>query len=379
MSNVKPQREGNILQIKQRPISYTRHPVVRGERRYGLQTRIFATNPWSIIRGALIDIIDSNARSQANAFVEQAEDFYRAYQSAHETSSKPLLVYYALLNLVKAFVLFKEVKNEYGKAQHGIQEGIHPGGQEFDDSFLKAYRSRASDVNIFDDFMAAFTGAGIQGREKVFDLKNIHPQLLQGHRLWAAAHSSQERFVEVERIDFMQNSTEKKIWLVLNFYADDLARFGISRKRLLEEGGLASAFHNVRSGEVLDGRLLLKFEQTKPLAYTGRPSDKLEELINPIKNQIWSAVLRMPPYRKNYVYLSPVNEQAHRLPQILSIYAFIYYLGSVTRYRPYFFDNLLSRPDGAHIEELISNVPQQFLFLIASEFAGREVAHAPIV
>ncbi|WP_423837085.1 YaaC family protein [Tamilnaduibacter salinus] len=87
----------------------------------------------------------------------------------------------------------------------------------------------------------------------------------------------------------------------------------------------------------------------------------------------------MPPYRKNYVYLSPDIEQAHRLPQILSIYAFVYYLGSVTRYRPYFFDDLLNRPDAAHIEELISNVPQQFLFLIASEFAGREVAHAPIV
>jgi len=379
MPNVRPQREGNILQVKQRPISYTRHPVVKGERRFGLQTRVFATNPWSVIRGALTEIEDDNAKHQANSFVEQAEDFYRAYQSAHEVSSKPLLVYYALMNLVKAFVLFKKVKFEYGKAQHGIQEGVHPNGQEFDDSFLKAFRSRGSQVNVFDDFMKAFMGAGLINREKVFDLKNIHPQVLQGHRLWASAHSCQERFVEIERIDFMQDAGEKKIWLVLNFYADDLTRFGISRKRLLEEGGLAGEFHNVKSSEVKDDRLLLKFEQTQPLDYTGRPSDRIENLISPIKNEIWSAVLRMPPYRKNYVYLSPDIEQAHRLPQILSVYAFVYYLGSVTRYRPYFFDDLLNRADGAHIEELISNVPQQFLFLIASEFAGREVAHAPIV
>lgn len=379
MSNLKPQRKGSILQVKQRPISYTRHPVVKGERRYGLQTRVFATNPWSVIRGALIEISDANAKNQAISFVEQAEDFYRAFQSAHELSSKPLLVYYALLNLVKAFVLFKEVKFEYGKAHHGIQEGVHPRGQEFDDSFLKAYRSKGGNVNIFDDFMDAYMGSGLQNKEKVFDLKNIHPQILQGHRLWASAHSCQERFVEIERIDFMQDAAKKKIWLVLNFYADDLTRFGISRKRLLEEGGLAGMFNNVKSEEVVDDRLVLKFEQVWPLEYTGRPSDKLEELINPVKNEIWSAVLRMPPYRKNYLYLSPNSEQAHRLPQILSIYAFIYYLGSVTRYRPYFFDNLLSRSDGAHVEELISNVPQQFLFLIASEFSGREVAHAPIV
>lgn len=379
MSNVKPQREGSILQVKQRPISYTRHPVVKGDRRYGLQTRVFATNPWSVIRGALTEIEDDTSKHQANSFVEQAEDFYRAYQSAHEVSSKPLLVYYALLNLVKAFVIFKDVKFEYGKAHHGIQEGVHPNGQEFDDSFLKSFRSRGGQVNIFDDFMTAFLGSGLLNREKIFDLKNIHPQILQGHRLWASANSCQERFVEIEKIDFMHHAEEKKIWLVLNFYADDLTRFGISRKRLLEEGGLDRYFHNVKSEEVNYGRLLLKFEQTEPLEYTGRPSDRLEDLISLIKNEVWSAVLRMPPYRKNYVYLSPNEERMHRLPQILSIYAFIYYLGSVTRYRPYFFDDLLDRADGAHIEEIISNVPQQFLFLIASEFSGREVAHAPIV
>lgn len=379
MSKVKIARKGSVLQIKQRPIAYMRHPVVKGDKRYGLQTRIFATNPWSVIRGALIQIKNPNTRTQANSFVEQAEDFYRAFQSAHEISSKPLLVYYALMNLVKAFVLFKNVKDEYAKAQHGIQEGVHPNGQEFDDSFLKAFQSRAGNVNIFDDFLAAFLGSGLNVREKVYDLKNIHPQILQGHRLWAMAHDCQERFVEVERIDFIHNNSEKKIWLELNFFCDDLTRFGISRKRLLDEGGLSTIFHNVKSDEYINGRLLLKFEQSAPLEYTGRPSDKLEELVNSIKNHIWSAVLRMPPYRKNYLYLSPTSESSDRLPQILSIYAFIYYLGSVTRYRPYFFDNLLSRADGAHIEEIISNVPQQFLFLIASEFAGREVAHAPIV
>lgn len=379
MSKVKPPREGSLLQIKQRPISYTRHPVVRGERRYGLQTRVFATNPWSVIRGALSEMDDANARNQAKSFVEQAQDFYRAYQSAHEVSSKPLLVYYALLNLAKAFVLFKEVKYEYDKAQHGIQESVHPGGSEFDNSFLKAFRSKGNQVNIFDDLMVALLGSGLPTKEKVFDLKNLHPQILQGHRLWASSHSFDERFVEIERIDFMHDFDNKKLWLVFNIFADDLTRFGISRKRLLEEGQLSNLFHNVTSEEFVNSRLLLKFEQSEPIDYTGRPSDKLEELINPVKNEIWSAVLRMPPYRKNYIYLSPISEVPHRLPQILSIYAFIYYLGSVTRYRPYFFDNLLSRSDGAHIEEIISNIPQQFLFLIASEFAGREVAHAPIV
>jgi hypothetical protein len=380
MTKVKDSRIGEVLKVRQRPIIYSRHLVKRGDRRFGLQTRIFATNPWSIIRGALNGISDDNARKQANSFIEQAEDFYRAYQSAHEISSKPLLVYYAFLNLVKAFGLFKEVTFEYGKAQHGLQEGVHPNGSEFTNSFLKAFKSKSpSPVNIFDEFIEAYTGKPLRTNEHIYELKNIHPQLLQGHRLWASAANERERFVEIARIDFLHDSAKKEIWLVFNVFADDLTRFGITRKALLEEGGLSTHFHNVKSNEVVGDRLLLKFEQTLPLTYTGRPSDKLEELVSLVRNEIWSAVVRMPPYRKNYLYLSPNAESTDRIPQVLSIYAFVYYLGSVTRYRPYFFDTLLSEDFGAHIEELISNIPQQFLFLIASEFYEREVCHAPIV
>lgn len=379
MTRVRDQKAGELLKVKGRPIKFSRHLVKKGDRRFGLQTRIFATNPWSVIRGSINNIDDPVAKNQANSFVEQAEDFYRAYQSAHEISSKPLLVYYSLMNLVKAFGLYKEVMYEYGKAQHGLQEGIHPGGAEFQDSFLKAFKSRTSSINIFGDFFQAFTGSPMATRERVFDLKYIHPQILQGHRLWAAANDVEERFVEIERIDFLHDSNDKKIWVVLNVFADDLTRFGISRKRLIDDAGLEGLFHNVKSEEFHGDRLLLKFEQTNPMSYTGRPSDKLESLVSILKDEIWSAVLRAPPYRKNYLYLSPSSEKKDRIPQILSIYAFIYYLGSVTRYRPYFFDTLLSQEQGAHIEELISNIPQQFLFLLASECSGREVAHAPIV
>ncbi|MDH2293153.1 YaaC family protein [Cobetia sp. 1AS1] len=379
MPTYRQARRGKILKVKKRPINYSRHTVVKRDRRFGLQTRVFATNPWSIIRGSIATIQDGSIKNQANSFVAQAEDFYRAYQSAHETSSKPLLVYYSLLNLAKAFVLFKGVRTEYDKAHHGLQETIHPDGVEFENSFLKSYKSRGNQVNIFSDFVHAFTGSPEAAREKVYDLKNLHPQILQGHRLWADAYEAKERFIEIERIDFFHDNETKKIWMVLNIYADDLSRFGISRTQFLKEGCLRDLFHHIKSEENLNSRLLLKFEQTLPLTYTGRPSDKLEELTNLIKNRVWSSVLRMPPYRKNYAYLSPEGEKNQRLPQVMSIYAFIYYLGSVTRYRPYFFEDLLERPDGAHIEETITNIPQQFLFLIASEFAGREVAHAPIV
>jgi hypothetical protein len=67
------------------------------------------------------------------------------------------------------------------------------------------------------------------------------------------------------------------------------------------------------------------------------------------------------------------------LPQLASMYAVMFFLGSVTRYRPEQFENILDSPYGAQIENMLHEIPGQFLFLMASEFLNREVAKASIV
>ena len=66
------------------------------------------------------------------------------------------------------------------------------------------------------------------------------PQLLPGHRVWCAAAGAEERFVEIERVEFRFDEKKKEIWSEINIYSDDLTRFGITRKRLLTESGLSS-------------------------------------------------------------------------------------------------------------------------------------------
>ncbi|KTC22059.1 hypothetical protein AO390_03975 [Pseudomonas marginalis ICMP 11289] len=366
------------MTVKGRPIPYSNHPVVRTNRRYGLQSRIFSTNPWGLIRHSIEDKLTGVSRDQAIAFVAQAENFYQTSQTSTLLSAKPLLIYYYMLNLAKAFVLHKGTKATYEKAQHGIEENIHPGGREFINSFLKVYRSKPSGVNVFDDFQEALFGKKAPTSGQVFDLKNLLPQLLQGHRIWCEAAGAGERFVEITRIQYMHNEASKEIWLTLGIYADDLSRFGITKKRMLEESGLLNIFREV-NGILIDGRNLLNFEQITPLRYTGRASDKIHELVEILKAHIWSTVIKLHPYRKNYLYLCPAAEQQSLMEQVLSVYACFYYLGSVTRYRPHLFESIIKTKFGGHIQEIITNLPPQFLYLLASEFAGREIAHAPLV
>ena len=90
-------------------------------------------------------------------------------------------------------------------------------------------------------------------------------------------------------------------------------------------------------------------------------------------------VSTIPPYRRYYVYLCPLAEQQHRLPQLLSMYAVTFYLGSITRYRPHHFDALLKGAFGPRVRDFVTGQPLQFLYLMASEMAKRDIARPSIL
>jgi hypothetical protein len=79
------------------------------------------------------------------------------------------------------------------------------------------------------------------------------------------------------------------------------------------------------------------------------------------------------PYRRYYVYLAPPAEHGDVLPQILSTYTVMYYLGSIVRYRPQHFDSITGGKYGPRVEEFINGISAQFIYLMASEFVLRQV------
>jgi hypothetical protein len=370
-------RIGEPLKVLQRQVDYSFWPMRRTNRRYGLQSRVFATDPWAVIRHSIDQRCPAASKPQAQAFREQAQDYFKAAEVAGLFTTKPVLLYYSFLNIAKAFVLTKGLRPEYAAAFHGLKERLQPPNVELVNSTLEAIPSGAN-VNIFDDFLNSIRGAGLAAAV-TFPLPRLLPQLLQGHRLWCAAAQEHERFIEVTRLDLMQASGTKQLWLVLNFFEDDLTRLGVAHNVLLRGAGLNTRFREVTSAEEVGQRRLLKFEQVAPVAYTHRASDKVAELVALIKHDLWSNVLSVPPYRKYYVYNAPNADRPFVLPQLASILAFFYYLGSVTRYKPQKIAGLLRDDFGAQLEECVVNLPRQFLYLIASEFSHQEVSRAAIV
>jgi hypothetical protein len=374
---------GSSLKVKERSIPFSFWPVGKTTRRYGLQSHLFITNPWTIIRRSIQSFTPATSKIAALSYLDQAEDFFRAAASGTTAAAKPLLFYYSLMNLVKAFCLHKGVRDDYSKARHGLSEQLGVGGREILDAYLDAYPS-GGEVNVFDDFLVGIRGTGLSAKQQ-FPISHLLPQILQGHRLWCLAADEDERFFQIEKIHFRHEPTTKCIWIDWALLNEDLSRFDVSRKRVLSETGMDAHFKNVafriskRLKLKLKNASQIRFHQKNTITYTHRPSDIVQQAVNNIRPFLWTNVLIMPPYRKYYIYLCPSAEKKSLLPQLVSIFAVFYYFGSITRYRPYQFQAIADGDFGSQIQEVLTNLPNQFLYLIASEFAEQEVTRAAIV
>jgi hypothetical protein len=346
----------------------------RRTRRYGLQSLIFTPNPWAVMGAAVQKATPAAIRPAATAFLVQAEEYYRAATVSGLASAKPVLLYYCFMNMVKSLVLTVQPRVNFGQPKHGLSEKMGPGGKEFSDAYLDAYRSGAS-VNIFDSFLEALTGQPLAAATVRLDIPAVAPQIVTGHRLWSQATGGRERFIAIESIHFMHDRTQQQVWLRFCIPSGDLTRLGLGHQTLLHESGLSDDWHEVTSG--FSG--VLCFEQKVPTRYTHRPSDVLPEVASQFRKALWTTVLSLPPYRKYYLYTAPVIERPQVLPQLASIYAIMYYLGSITRYRPQDFSRILAGDYGAQIHTILSEQPTQFIYLMTSEFAKQEVTKAAVV
>lgn len=162
-------------------------------------------------------------------------------------------------------------------------------------------------------------------------------------------------------------------------FADDIKRLGYTQNAILNDTGLAANFQIVKCTEKFDNRSLICIEQRRAELYGRHGVDLTTSVVAKIKPHLWATVGSSPPYRRYYLYVCPAAERASVVPQFASIYALAFYLGSVTRYRPNTFSDLLDGAFGPRVSELIAGQPGQFVYLMASEFARRDVTRPSIV
>jgi hypothetical protein len=342
-----PRRGGIPVQVSGRPVDFSYWPMRWVQRGYSLHTRVFTADPWTLIRQGAESRCLAQDRSAAAAFVEQALAFYRSATTAGTEAAKPLLLYYCFLNLFKAYVLVQRQRTAADvedQAIHGLSERMHPGGRSIDHSYLRAYPSTVTHLNMFDEVLRTLSGTG-QAATTDYEIVDLLPMVLTGHRFWTAAEGHRnERFVAIDRLEFMHNPSDGALWLRLRVLREDLARGSVGFNQLLRETGLDGTWRQVEEDRASGGQGQVWFEQLTPLRYTRRPSDEIPALVSTIRPHLWASVRIVSPYRKYYLFRR--LNAGLSLPQIASVYALMFYFGSVTRYRPPEFNSILTAHSG---------------------------------
>lgn len=380
MSRLPKMKVGTELKAYDRAVPFSFWATSPSVPRPTIQSILFAIDPWVIMRHAIIDQVPIlNDQSEALSYIAQAKDFFVSALASGINAAKPVQLYYSYLNIAKAFIICRNIQPSLANIMHGLNEGVVANGQEYVDGYVQFWTSpNRGKLQAFDEFMHAL-GTARQPNGQQIPVTQTIPQILSGHRLWASAASTNERFIALQRIQFIQNTSTKRVWLRMYLFADDVTRLRYTQNDILIDAGLSADFRKVKCTEKVDGRKLICIEQKVADVFGRHGVDLAMDLVDKIKNRLWATVGSSTPYRRYYLYLCPAIERTSIIPQLASIYAMTFYLGSVTRYRPNTFQRLLDGDYGPRISEFVSGQPAQFVYLMASEFSRRDITRPSIV
>lgn len=374
-----PERAGAPLLVKERELPFSFFPMMRTNRRWGLHSMLYAAEPWAVISGAVRDATAANSLTpvegqSALSFVRQAKEYFNAAEHAGALETRPLLYYYSFLNLGKAIAISRGRPNIVGKVTHGVFAS-HPSGYQPNTAQI-GVQSTGGTPSALDELHWALEGSGLTpGNLRIADLM---PQSVVGHRMWRATTSTlrKERFFAVDNVRWFHDSVRQEIWLKLYIRRDSLRSRGRGVTETLREAGLDGTFRAVADAYATANDLHA-FEQITGTPYTSRASDVVMDSVKTVRRDIWQTVTATAPFRRFYLYLSPPNET--RLPQWMSAYTLLFWLGSLTRYQPVELLENLSGPYGPFFEEFIETQPAQMLYLLASEMRAQDVSKPALV
>jgi hypothetical protein len=372
--HLQDQRVGSTLEINRQEIQFSLWPTCIRGGSYIPQTEILTKNPWEAIESAINYKLDKRSKKcdVCISFLYQARDFYIAYETAR-IASRPLLLYYSFLNLAKTLIVYRNSPSDLANATHGLSEDR--GG--YSKAIITARPDNKKGKEVYDLFSQALGNPPLN-RELRFRLSTtLLPQILIGHRLWAQAANKSERFIRAERISFLHNASDKTIWIIIDVKKSDLRSLNISTREFLKFSGLEE-FAEVNPAEADDEQRsyresVVRLEQKSPTSYTAEAAKPLHELPNVLRDRLWCIMRTVPAYRRYYFWASPALKGDLVYP-LLSVYLVIFYLGSVTRYRPSYFEDLQTSPFGNLFDEIIQTQGQQMLFHLAAEFQERDVS-----
>lgn len=301
-------REAEVVLIRQRPAAFSFFPTYRGERREGVHSTLFSSDPWNLMRTRIDEIRDDLARRQSLAFLSQAKDFYSASQISDVSSAKPLLLYYSFLNLAKAYIVHRQ-NRALGSIRHGLSETL-PNTEGTPHGSVSIDISKSPDTSAFIMLAKALRAnlpATEAGKTHVqIRSQDFLSQILIGHRIFCEGEHIKERFVSLDRIDYMKLKEKNELIARARAYADDFSRLNYPMTDLSKRLSDRIKWINVKCEREIDGRRIIEAQTVSSFPYGQRPSQVIGNISTDIRSKIWRSVT-IYPHIANIIYTSTLH------------------------------------------------------------------------
>lgn len=285
--------------------------------------------------------------------LEQAKYFFEAAEVA-PLHSQPLLYYYSFLNVAKIFINIYHNLGNTVEYYHGIETKVDSTTNlsNAEVSFKQYGGIGSTRISVAKEFLNLL-GDNIIIPQPT-SIKKLLASCVGVHRTYSETFNEKETFYRLLDTCEIERDGQKIIFnsRIKNVDANSVVSLA---------GRGYNIIHNA------DGSFELRVEYIIPNYNIGFQSWKnLADAL--MRNGIWS-------YTDGNEYKLYISDAAERFSPASIIYCIMFFLGSITRYHPYFFDNLLSAKEQWLIDEFLHTQPLQFMYMITSKVVGNYVYH----
>lgn len=285
--------------------------------------------------------------------LEQARYFFDAAEGA-PLHSQPLLYYYSFLNVAKIVINIYYPLGNTVEYYHGIETKVDSTTTLSNAKVtFKQYGGLTSThISVAKEFINLL--GDIITVPHPTSIKNLLASCIGVHRTYCETFNEKESFYRLLNIKEIEKNGVKIA------YVSPIRNIDANLCATLTRRG-----YNIISN--VDGTSDLKVEYSMPNYNIGFQSWK-NLATSVLSNGIWS-------YTDGNEYKLYISDKAEYFSSASIIYCIMFFLGSITRYHPYFFDNLLSAKEQWLIDEFLHTQPLQFMYMVTSKVVGNYVYH----
>lgn len=291
---------------------------------------------------------DKKEEDFLGSLLEQAKHFYLTAESS-PVKSQPLLYYYSFLNFSKIIINLSVKHGSRKSYYHGMKDTHN---NKFSRSEITKEKQKSQVVQVAHELISVFDPNTPTSDVKI-NVKDLLNHCVGVHRAYSEIYNQSEVFFRLKNYKLFKNGKE------LIFKAELLCTS-------LDIPSLLTQNYSITQ----EDESIFYTEKITMTTYSPARRD-YAALSSAIQSKgIWYFI-----GNSGYtLYLS--NSAVGRYNQESIIYMVMFYLGSITRYHPYLFDEIFSDKEQWLVSEFLNTQPKQFLYLATARILGQSVHKA---